>query len=87
MIVALADEIDSEETLVKFATTGLRLNNAKIQRQFTNSPRSITTAAHKVIMEWVKTKNNRMIAYREIKVALDEGGLIYLIQEVLEKQS
>ena len=35
-------------------------------------------------MESVRTKDNRTIAYTEIKVALEKGGLISLIQEVLE---
>ena len=84
MIKALADEIDSEEALSKFGTTGLGWKDTRIQRQITNSPRSITTAARRVIMESVRTKDNRTIAYTEIKVALEKGGLISLIQEVLE---
>ena len=86
MIVALADEIDSEEALSKFRKTGLGWKDTRIQRQITNSPRSITTAARRVIMESVRTKDNHTIAYTEIKVALEKGGLILisLIQEVLE---
>ena len=83
MILALADEIDSEEALSKFGTTGLGLRYTRIQRQITNSPRSITTAAHRVIMDWVRTKDNRTIAYREIKVALRKCGQAGLIEEVL----
>ena len=67
MIVALADEIDSEEALSKFGTTGLGLRDTRIQRQITNYPKSITTAAHRVIMDWVRTKDNRIIAYTEIR--------------------
>ena len=84
MIVKLSECISSEEELIKFGTVGLGLKAFTVKRQINNCLRNLTTATHNLVMDWLKAKDNRFVAYDELEKALEAAELKELIEEALQ---
>ena len=85
-LVKLSQRLTDVGILENLAYRGLTLEHNKIESAIKNHPREIQEAAYKIMSTWVSAQENRFQAYINLKTALQECGLAFLMQVLEESQ-
>ena len=81
-LFAISQHLVRESYLRLLAVQALKISSNVVDKRLSNSPNDITAAAHRVLNDWLKTTQNRRVAYKELRDALHSVGLASIAQEV-----
>ena len=85
-LVKLSQRLTDVAILETLAYRGLTLEHHEIESAIKNHPGKIQEAAYKIMSTWVSAQEDRVQAYINLKTALQECGLAFLMQVLEESQ-